>query len=471
MKPFYRFCETLVDFVVDFVLVQIQVLKVLVFRDLSMRCRKRFPTLDTVAAAGFMMPHEKENFDEIQYNYNKYFLPFNWAWALIYRARKEGFIESDYYVTVLSEEVKKFRTDLAWLCNYDWVPLPMIYPTIVCLAVHTYFLVCVIARQYVEGSSLDKDMIDMVFPFMTSIQFVLYMGWLKVAEALLNPWGEDDDDFETNVLIDRNIAMGLKIVDEGYGRTPELKKDAFWDDEWVPLYSEDSAWEKQYKHQEGSLSHIKLDMWIIVGEKENSMNSLRRYFFFIFRLDKSVSQVRMVPLQSGNHHLRRRFSSFKEKVVPVKPEETTNHSSIGSFIRSASKLSLNNDVRKLSKNFSTPHFFSKSTKESSMKMSNFDSSDVATDAVKDTSFANDSFTTSILNGHSGCSIRDSSLNSGELSRVMTGESSDALQMFAIGDRDPHGEMDTMETKPTMFNVLARGNVQSSEQHHMTRERS
>ncbi|KIH52997.1 hypothetical protein ANCDUO_16885 [Ancylostoma duodenale] len=98
----------------------------------------------------------------------------------------------------------------------------------------------------------------MVFPFMTSIQFVLYMGWLKVAEALLNPWGLDDDDFETNVLIDRNLAMGLKIVDDGYGKTPELRKDAFWDDEWVPLYSEESAWEKKYTQHEGSLSHIKL---------------------------------------------------------------------------------------------------------------------------------------------------------------------------------------------------------------------
>lgn len=32
---------------------------------------------------------------------------------------------------------------------------------------------------------------------------------LQVAEALLNPWGEDDDDFETNVLIDRNLAAGF----------------------------------------------------------------------------------------------------------------------------------------------------------------------------------------------------------------------------------------------------------------------
>ncbi|VDO38659.1 unnamed protein product, partial [Heligmosomoides polygyrus] len=183
--------------------------QVLVFRDISMRTRRRFPTLDTVVAAGFMMPHEKDRFDEIQYRYSKYWVPFQWALALSYDARKKGLIESDYYQVVVQEEIKKFRTGLAWICNYDWVPIPIMYPQLVCLAVHTYFIVCLLARQYiVSDSANNKTEVDLYFPIMSTLQFIFYMGWMKVAEAMLNPFGEDDDDFECNALIDRNITVG-----------------------------------------------------------------------------------------------------------------------------------------------------------------------------------------------------------------------------------------------------------------------
>ncbi|CAD6191947.1 unnamed protein product [Caenorhabditis auriculariae] len=224
--------------------------QVMIFRDISMQVRRRFPTLETVVAAGFMLEAEREKYEELQLKYNKYFLPIQWCFTLLYEARTQGKIGADVMLNELIKSVSDFRRGLGQLCNFDWVPIPLVYPQVVFLAVRSYFFLCLIARQSVliDGEPpKDNNPVYPLVPFlMTALQFIFYVGWMKVAESLMNPLGEDDDDFECNFLLDRNLAVGLTIVDDCYNEAPAQQKDIFWSVDVVePLYSSGTALKPQ----------------------------------------------------------------------------------------------------------------------------------------------------------------------------------------------------------------------------------
>ncbi|XP_060530282.1 bestrophin-2 isoform X2 [Cylas formicarius] len=200
------------------------------FTMISPRVKKRFPTLDHFVDAGLLHRSEKEIMDDLNRKfpkYSKHWLPIVWASSIITRARKEGRIRDDFAVKTLIDELNKFRGKCGLLLSYDNISVPLVYTQVVTLAVYSYFITTLMGHQWVQNS---KYKFDLYFPVFTTLQFFFYVGWLKVAESLINPFGDDDDDFEVNWMVDRNLQVSYLIVDEMHHDHPELVKDQYWDE-------------------------------------------------------------------------------------------------------------------------------------------------------------------------------------------------------------------------------------------------
>ena len=116
------------------------------------------------------------------------------------------------------------------------------------ISIFFYFVACLFGRQYLQPRDSISPIVEfdamnatfavtgpyanhspyMYVPFFTILEFISLVGWIKVADQLLNPFGEDDEDFKINYLIDRNFQVSYMICDEAM---PELEmlNDPFLD--------------------------------------------------------------------------------------------------------------------------------------------------------------------------------------------------------------------------------------------------
>ncbi|KAL3078692.1 hypothetical protein niasHT_034842 [Heterodera trifolii] len=222
--------------------------QVLVLRDISIRVRRRFPAMKSLVEAGYIQEHELRMMESIQNGFPRYWVPIHWVFTLAHQLMRRGRMTPGQMEMILNES-RAFREKLQMLINYDWVPVPLAYSQVVFLATRVYFLLCLFGRQFRIWEQRDSmAYFEYYFPLMTFLQLMCYMGWLKMAESLLNPLGEDDEDFESGYIIDRNLAVGMTMVDEFYGQLPTQKPDKFGKEGEVPsAYTELARNESQHQ--------------------------------------------------------------------------------------------------------------------------------------------------------------------------------------------------------------------------------
>ena len=201
------------------------------FRMISSPVKKRFPTYQHLIDAGLMTHPEMKAIENAQskseFLNTFYWMPLNWAGNLIMKVEKEGLICKRYVVEILNE-INNIRGRNGDLLAYDWINVPIIYTQLVTIAVYAYFATALFGRQSLDISEGNTIIgykhiggIFNIIPLYLMLEFLFYVGWLKVAEVLINPYGEDDDDFETNYMIDRNLQICYLYIDD-IGQTPKV---------------------------------------------------------------------------------------------------------------------------------------------------------------------------------------------------------------------------------------------------------
>ena len=226
---------------------------ILALRRISTGVARRFPTYDHFVEAGLMTEREQTKLEKMHLTTENIhqitWYPIQWAQAMLTQVRQEGMIKSDFLFSILQGNLSDIAAKNGNLLMYAWVNIPLVYTQLVTIAVHVYFLVALFGRQYLNPTmyvaasedyvavqagtpnavnlvGYDHWVLDFYFPFFTVMQFIFYFGWLKVAEILINPFGDDDDDFDLNYIIDRNFQVSYLMVD-GNEKEDDLEEDTF----------------------------------------------------------------------------------------------------------------------------------------------------------------------------------------------------------------------------------------------------
>ena len=194
-----------------------------------------------------MLPCEAVRFQEVNAKtpYESTWTPLLWASKLITKARAEKKITiTPVDFATLQRAISDIDAVNQKILNYGWVNFPMAYVQVANTSVYLYFLAALFGRQFLLPEEKDNQLFDDIYinysknepyrshtpdfvvPFFTMIEFFCYMGWIKVAQSLLNPFGDDDEDFKINFLIDRNLQVSYLIVDEA-DKELEMGKDPF----------------------------------------------------------------------------------------------------------------------------------------------------------------------------------------------------------------------------------------------------
>lgn len=199
----------------------------LTFAKISPVVKAKYPTLNSFVMAGYLTEREMKILESLEdrVNVHKVWVPVLWACKALDHARRHE-LTTEGGQRVITAEFLAIRSKCGGLMGWHQYNIPLVYIQVVTVAVYSFFFFSLLGEQFLDPArGYANHLIDLYVPFFTLLQLFFYIGWIKVAEALLNPFGEDDNDFEFVPLLQRHIEMTRLLSEPSPSELPEYIQD------------------------------------------------------------------------------------------------------------------------------------------------------------------------------------------------------------------------------------------------------
>ncbi|CAB3406401.1 unnamed protein product [Caenorhabditis bovis] len=203
----------------------------LAWRDISSKIRLRFPNVHSLIDGGLLTEKEFEILEKIheECESTRWMTPIHWIQHILRQVEENKPTASllNHFVA----ELRIFRQSLRKLYSYDWVCVPLVYTQVAALATYAFFFFSLFGRQTLIPDVESGKEIDLRIPLFTIVQFLFFVGWFKVGQDLMRPFGLDDDDIELNYILDRNMKVSFSIVNQLQSSPPpnfDAESDKLW---------------------------------------------------------------------------------------------------------------------------------------------------------------------------------------------------------------------------------------------------
>ncbi|CAJ0579620.1 unnamed protein product, partial [Mesorhabditis spiculigera] len=203
---------------------------IMLMRDVSVKGRKRFPTLEHLTHYGGVITGEEKELlgvGRIGAGDPHYWIPICWIITMVKKfyvsgheqkkakkdAKKVKSIMTEKHYKEFIYRLLKYRGDLGDVLSFDFVPMPLAQTQLITFVSTLYAILLtgqVMDMGFIERSFLQQSV--WISLFYVSLKLLIYVGWVKSFEVIMNPFGEDDDDFDVSQLVDRHWQLLIRVM-------------------------------------------------------------------------------------------------------------------------------------------------------------------------------------------------------------------------------------------------------------------